>query len=227
MNPKLAKKLADQFQELSDTLMAISGTFRSAGEGGDDTGGDDETGAAVRKPAAKSKSAAAPAKPAAKGKAKAESQESDVSEDDVREALQALAEAKGKGALVAALASVGAGALKEVDESQYAELIEKANEMAESEDEYDEDGEVEGAKPAAKGKKAAPAAKGKTKKPAATKESATEKFTELAESDVDAAKVLLKELGVKKFSMLDDDETDWNDVTAQIEAAMDGDGGLV
>ncbi len=222
MNAKIAKKLSEQFAAMGVLMDEISGTFRSAGDGGEDTAGNGSAGTKVR-PGTK-------AKPAARGKKAADPDE--VSEDDVREALQALAEAKGKGALVAALASVDCGALKEVDEGRYAELIETANDMAASDDEYDEDGEVVEAKTtkkpagkaAAKGKAAPAAPKGRAKK--ATRESATEKFTELVEADVDAAKALLKEWGVKKFTALDDD-SDWAEVTAQIDEAAEGEGSLV
>lgn len=222
MNAKIAKKLAEQFAEMGVLMDAISGTFRAASDSGEDTAGNGGAGTKVR-PGTKT----APAKSAARGKAKADA-EDDVTEDDVREALQGLAESKGKGALVAALGSVGAGALKDVDESQYQELIDNVTSILESGEEYDDDGEVIEAPAKGKkapAKKAAPAAK-TTRAKKATRESATEKFSELAAEDEDAAKALLKELGVKRFGLLDDD-SDWTEITEQIAEAFEGEGGLV
>ena len=104
LKQKDVAKLAKQFDQLSEIVLAIAGTFRSAGGAADDSGDDGEAGDEVRPSAGKSKSAAS--KPAAK-KTAAKGKAAEVTEDDVREALQELAEAKGAGALVAALATVG------------------------------------------------------------------------------------------------------------------------
>ena len=225
LKQKDVAKLAKQFDQLSEIVLAIAGTFRSAGGAADDSGDDGEAGDEVRPSAGKSKSAAS--KPAAK-KTAAKGKAAEVTEDDVREALQELAEAKGAGALVAALATVGAGALKDVEEEQYAELLEAAKEMTENDEEYDEPEEKPAKKTASKAAAKTPAKKtaAKAKKPAADQDSATEKFSELVEADQDAAKALLKELGVKKFSLLDDD-TDWDEVQGKIEEALEEAGGLV
>lgn len=135
------KKLAEQFDELAQTLMAISGTFRNAGGAGK-TASDD--GKVAGKPAAR------------KGKAAAvEAEDDGLTIDAVREKLKELVEAKGKDKMVEALESVGAAKLADVDESQYQELVDAAQGM------IDEEDEAPAKKPAAK-KTAGKAKKGPT-----------------------------------------------------------------
>jgi hypothetical protein len=107
------KKLAEQFDALAETMLAISGTFRSAVGGGEVGSGDGKATKPVRG-----------AKPAA-----------ETTEDTVREALKELAASKGKEKMAEALASVGAGRLPDVDASQYDELLSTIKEMMEAEDE--------------------------------------------------------------------------------------------
>ncbi len=106
------KQLADLFDELSETMTKIAGTFRGAGSSQPSADGDAGAGRKVRKPA----------KPAPDA-------EEAITEDTVREALKKLADEKGAGEMKKALESVGAGRLSDVDEDQYEELmanIEKA-----------------------------------------------------------------------------------------------------
>lgn len=193
------KKVAEQLDAISEAFMALAGTFRSGG--GSASGGsvDGEATKPVRasKPAAGSKS-----KPAAK-KAEAEPDE-ELSIDTVREKLKELVEAKGKDKMVEALESVGAGKLADVDESQYQELVDKAQELIDEEDEPEE-------KPA---KKAAPAKKtSKTK--AVTLEDLTAAAKELIEADKAAFVKLTKKFG--KPSECDEDQ--YADFLKAIQAA--------
>jgi len=175
------KKLADQFDELAQQLIAISGTFRNAGGAGKPASDD---GKAASKPAAR------------KGKAAAvEAEDEGVDIDTVRAKLKELVEAKGKDKMVEALESVGAGKLADVDESQYQELMDKAQEMIDEEEE---------AKPAAK------KAKGKTKK-GPTLDEVKEAAQALIDADKPAYLKLAKKLGKPT-------EMDEGDYAAAIEA---------
>jgi hypothetical protein len=142
-----SKKVAEQLDAISEAFMALAGTFRSSGSADQADDGDEPTA----KPVRSSKSAAKPAasKPAAK---KAQAEQDELSIDDVRTKLKELVEAKGKEKMVEALESVGAGKLADVDESQYQELVDKAQEF------IDEEDEAPAKKPAAKktAKKAGP-----------------------------------------------------------------------
>jgi hypothetical protein len=105
------KQLAELFDQLAETMTAISGCFRS--EGGDSAGAEGNgkaTGKVRGKPAAK------PTKPA-------EDDEKEITEDTVREKLKELADAKGAATMKKALESVGAGRLSDVEEEQYEELL--------------------------------------------------------------------------------------------------------
>jgi len=180
---KTFAKLADQFSELTDILLAISGTFRAAGDGGEEDGGDEPAGKKVRgaKPAA--------GKPAAKSKAKA----SEVTEDTVREKLTELADAKGAAVMKEALQAVGAGRLSDVGEDQYQELIDKAQELLDAED-----------APPPKKKAAAK----KAKPEPVDFDELTAKFKKLMKDDIAAAKAVLKANGVAKLAELDQDDED-------------------
>lgn len=181
MEAKTAAKLAEQFDALSEALSAIAGTFRHAAGGAGGAGGDEP---APRRAAAK------PSKPS-----KPAPTEDEVTEDAVREALKELAATKGKDKMAAVLASVGAGRLPEVDESQYGELMEAiAAAMTDEEEEA----------PPPKAK-----AKAKTKKaPAVTYDQVEEAFRAVAKADKVAAKAILKEAGLAKLSDIDTDDAE-------------------
>lgn len=124
-----SKKVAEQLDAISEAFMALAGTFRSGSGDSDGEGVDGE----ATKPVRGAKSAS---KPATKSPAKkAQAEQDELSIDDVRTKLKELVEAKGKEKMVEALESVGAGKLADVDESQYQELVDKAQEFIDEEDE--------------------------------------------------------------------------------------------
>lgn len=194
-----SKKVAEQLDAISEAFMALAGTFRAGSGSDEDSSGDGEAAKPVRgtKPAAKSAS-----KPAAK-KAQAV-EESELTIDDVRTKLKELVEAKGKEKMVEALESVGAGKLADVDESQYQELVDKAQEFIDEEEEADP-------VPAKK----APA-KGKAKKAGPTLDEVNEAAKALIAADKPAYLKLSKKLG--KPSEMDED--DYAAAIAAYEAAM-------
>lgn len=194
------KKVAEQLDAISEAFMALAGTFRSGG-GSADGGSVD---GAAEKPVRGGKSKPKPA--AAKEEAASE-----MSIDDVRTKLKELVEAKGKDKMVEALESVGAGKLGDVDESQYQELLDKAQEFIDEEDE-----------PAPK--KAAP--KGKKKGPSL--DDVNEAAKALIAADKPAYLKLAKKLG--KPSEMEED--DYAAAIAAYEQAMpegseDGDDDLL
>lgn len=204
-----SKKVAEQLDIISEAFMALAGTFRSGSSSDEDGAGDGE----VAKPVRGAKSTAKPAasKPAAT-KAKAV-EESDLTIDEVRAKLKELVEAKGKEKMVEALESVGAGKLGDVDESQYQELLDKAQEFIDEEDEA----------PAKK-----PAPKGKTKKAGPTLDEVNEAAKALIAADKPAYLKLAKKLG--KPSEMEED--DYATAIAAYEQAMpegsdDGDDDLL
>ena len=204
-----SKKVAEQLDIISEAFMALAGTFRSGSSSDEDGAGDGE----VAKPVRGAKSAAKPAasKPDAK-KAEAPA-ESDLTIDEVRAKLKELVEAKGKDKMVEALESVGAGKLGDVDESQYQELLDKAQEFIDEEDEA----------PAKK-----PAAKGKAKKAGPTLDEVNEAAKALIAADKPAYLKLAKKLG--KPSEMEED--DYAAAIAAYEQAMpegseDGDDDLL
>lgn len=208
------KQLAKQFDEMSELLMAIAGTFRNAGSSGEAEGDDDTPAKSVR---GTGKSAAS--KPAAKKASK----EADLTEDDMREALEALSDAKGKDALVEALSHVGAGKFSEVDEGDWPELKTKVDELMAADDDLGDDD----ADKTPKGRKAT-ASKPAAKKAAAKKKALSleddvqPKFAELVDADRDQAKKLLKKHGAAKLSELDEDS--FVDFLADVEAALEAAG---
>ena len=189
-----SKKVAEQLDAISEAFMALAGTFRSGGSGTADTDGDE--------PAAKPVRGAKPTpKPAAKRAAKkAQAEQDELSIDDVRTKLKELVEAKGKEKMVEALESVGAGKLADVDESQYQELVDKAQEFIDEEDE-----------PAPK-----PAAKKTAKKAGPTLDDVNEAAKALIAADKPAYLKLSKKLG--KPSEMEED--DYADAIAAYEQAM-------
>lgn len=188
------KQVADTLDEIAELFTKLSGTFRSGGS----SSGSDEVDATSRV-----KIPAKPARPTSKSKP-AEAVE--ITEDDVREKLKELAGSKGKDAMVAALESVGAAKLGEVDESQYGELIAKADEL------LADDGDA----PAAK--KAGP------KKPAAKKAGPTvEQVVEAAKALIDADKPAYIKLTKKLGKPTEMDESGYADAIAAYEAAMPDD----
>lgn len=158
------EEVADILDEIGVLFTKLSGTFRP-GAGGKSSGSGD--GKAGKKPAGKS-----PAK------VEAGAEEGDVTIDDVRVKLKELAASKGKEKMVEALESVGAGALADVDESQYGELVEKAQELIDEEDEA----------PAKK-----PAKKAAT--PKVTKKQLMDAAAALQEADKPALVKLVKKFG--------------------------------
>ena len=179
-----SKKVAEQLDIISEAFMALAGTFRSGGSADQADDGDEQ----VAKPVRGSKSTPKPAaKPAAK---KAQAEQDELSIDDVRTKLKELVEAKGKEKMVEALESVGAGKLADVDESQYQELVDKAQEFIDEEDE-----------PAPKAK---PAAKGKAKKAGPTLDDVNEAAKALIAADKPEYLKLSKKLG-KPSEMEEDD----------------------
>jgi hypothetical protein len=115
--------------------------------------------------------------------------------------------------MVEALESVGAGKLADVDESQYQELLDKAQELIDEEDEPEE-------KPKTKAKPAAKKAK------AVTLDELTAAAKELIEADKPAFVKLSKKFG--KPSECDEDQ--YADYLKAIQAAMpeaDGDDDLL
>ena len=201
-----SKKVAEQLDAISEAFMALAGTFRSGVEGGADTDGDEPAAKPVRGAKSTPKPAA---KPAAK---KAQAEQDELSIDDVRTKLKELVEAKGKEKMVEALESVGAGKLADVDESQYQELVDKAQEFIDEEDE----------EPAPK-----PAAKGKAKKAGPTLDDVNEAAKALIAADKPAYLKLSKKLG--KPSEMEED--DYAAAIAAYEQAMpedeDGDDDLL
>jgi hypothetical protein len=197
-------KVADQLDELAQVVIALSGTFRAAGGGGGTASGKGKTGG---KPAGK---------PPAKVAAGAAEEGAELTEDDVREKLKELVAAKGKDVMVSALESVGAAKLGDVDESQYAELVEKIDELI-----AEEETEPEPAKPAKK-----VAAKKTAKKAGPTLEEVTAAASALIDADKPAYMKLMKKLGKPS----DMDEANYAAAIAAYEAAMpdtDGDDALL
>lgn len=167
MNHKL---IADQLDNAADALHAVADCFREQSGDGADSAAD----AAPAKPVSKPKPAAT-VKPAAK---KAAAEEPEVTIDDMREKLKELIAAKGKEKMVEALATVGAGKLADVDESQYSELMATVDTMIADE------GEAEVPVPAKK-----------TKTPAVTLEQVSDAAKALIAADKPAYLALAKKLG--------------------------------
>lgn len=198
------EKAADVCDNIAAEYGKLANIFRAAANTG--ANGDAEGSAAGAKRAGKR--GAAGSSKASTGK-KAAAQE-DLSIDDVREVLKELVEVKGKEVMVEALASVGAGKLADVDESQYGELVEEAKRLMEAE-------EPEEA-PAPKKTRS----RSSSKKKGPTADDLLEKFKELLDADRAKAKAVLKELGVAKISEVDEDDV--ADAMAAVEAALEGDG---
>ena len=202
--PVNADEVADTFMQISELFSFLANSFRGASPAGGGAAGGGKTDGAVRgtpaKPAAKPAASAAPPAPA-----------SDLTEDDMREALSALAESKGRDALVSALAAVDAGKFSEVDPDRYQELKDAIDaEMAKPDEEP--------AAPPPAAKKTASKPKG----PALAE--VQERFTELVGVDRDAAVALLKKYKVKKFGELPA-TTDTVKLLADVEAAFPEEGG--
>lgn len=194
------KAIAAQLSIIGTAYLALEGYFRAASGDAGEEGGD----APASKPVRGGKSAPA-SKPAAK-KAQAEPADADLSIDEVREKLKELVAAKGKEKMVEALESVGAGKLADVDESQYQELVDKAQEFIDEDDEP-----APAKKPAAKkGKKAGP-----------TIDEVNEAAKALIAADKPAYMKLTKKLG-KPSEM---DEADYAAAIAAYEEAMPEEGG--
>lgn len=189
------EQVAETLDEIAGLFLKLSGSFRPSGKGSKGASVDGEAAKPVR-------GAKSTAKPAAK-KEEAE-QDEDLSIDTVREKLKELVEAKGKDKMVEALESVGAGKLADVDESQYQELMDKAQELIDEEDEPEE-------KSAKK-----PAAKKTAKAKAVTLDDLTEAAKALIEADKPAFVKLSKKFG--KPSECDEDQ--YADYLKAIQAAM-------
>jgi hypothetical protein len=204
------EQVAEKLDQISELFMQLAGSFRP--RGGSAKGGSVDGAAA--KPVRASKPAAGKSKPAPKEEAEADE---DLSIDTVREKLKELVEAKGKDKMVEALESVGAGKLADVDESQYQELMDKAQELIDEEDEPEE-------KPA---KKAAPA-----KKTAKAKAVTLDELTAAAKELIAADKAAFTKLSKKFGKPSECDEDQYADYLKAIQAAMpedaeDGDDDLL
>lgn len=209
MDTKTLERLAKQFDELAELITAISGTFRDAGEGGDGGAVDGKAAKPVR----------SGGKPAAKSATKKASKE-ELTEDDVREAMEALTKAKGKDALVEALSHVGASRFSEVEETEWPSFKEKMDELMAADDDVDDDDDAP-----AKGK-AKPAAKKAAAKKAKVPDLDDDiqpKFSELVDADRAAAKKILKKHGATKLSELEEDN--YVEFLADVEAALEEAGG--
>ncbi len=199
-------KLAEQFDQLAELMLAISGTFRGGASDSDEAAGDAKPSRKVRAAApADDEPAEKPARRSRKPAAGEEDTEDTHTEDQVRAALKELASVKGKDAMAEALASVGAGRLPDVDENDYGVLMKAVKEAMEAEEEEE--------KPAAKSK-----AKPKAKAKEIDFDDVKEKFTQLVETDKAAAKKVLKAAGVAKLSEVDVDDAD---AVAELAKAID------
>lgn len=196
------EQVAEKLDQISELFMQLAGSFRP--RGGSAKGGSVDGAAA--KPVRASKPAAGKSKPAPKEEAETDEE---LSIDTVREKLKELVEAKGKEKMVEALESVGAGKLADVDESQYQELMDKAQELIDEEDEPEE-------KPAKK-----PAAKKAGKTKAVTLDELTAAAKELIEADKAAFVKLSKKFGKPSEA----DEDTYADYLKAIQAAMPEEGG--
>lgn len=195
-----SKKVAEQLDAISEAFMALAGTFRSGGSDTADTDGDEP----AEKPVRGAKSAPKPAaKPAAK---KAQAEQDELSIDDVRTKLKELVEAKGKEKMVEALESVGAGKLADVDESQYQELVDKAQEFIDEEDEP------------------APAKKAPAKKTAKKAGPTLDDVNEAAKALIAADKPAYLKLSKKLGKPSEMEEDDYATAIAAYEQAMPEDG---
>lgn len=198
--PVNADEVADAFMQISELFSFLSNSFRGASSAGGSTADSGKAAGAVRGAASKTTT-----KPAAR--AAAETPSDDLTEDDLREALSALAEAKGRDALVSALAAVDAGKFSEVDPDRYQELKDAIDAEMDKPDEE-------------------PATTKKTvsKPKGPTLAEVQERFTELVGVDRDAAVALLKKYKVKKFGELPA-TTDTVKLSADVEAAFPEEGG--
>jgi hypothetical protein len=180
------KAIAEQLTIIGEAFMALSTMFLVDGDKAGKSAGASK---AAAKPATKSKSVP----------------KDEPTEDDVRTALKGLMDKHGKDKMVEALATVGAGKLGDVDESQYSELLENIEGFMAAEPE-------------------APEPEKKTRKPRAKKgpslDDVTAKFKELIESDKALAKSVLKELGVAKVSELEEDQ--YQEAIDAVAAALEG-----
>lgn len=191
-------KVADILDEIVVLFSSLSASFRNGAAS--EVGGVGNGKAA--KPVRASKPAAGKSKPAPKEEAE---EGEELSIDTVREKLKELVEAKGKDKMVEALESVGAGKLADVDESQYQELVDKAQELIDEEDEPEEK----------------PAAKKTAKAKAVTLDELTAAAKELIEADKAAFVKLSKKFGKPSEA----DEDTYADYLKAIQAAMPEEGG--
>lgn len=189
------KNVADKLDEIAALFTALGSDFRDAAEAGGDSAGNGKTA----KPGVR---AGSPAK-VAKGTEAAE-----LTDDDVREALKELVATKGKETMIAALESVGAAKLAEVDESQYQELMDKIEELKD---------EPEGEPAPAKGKAKPAAKKAAAKKaPTVTLDDLTEAAKLLIDADKPAYLKIAKKFG--KPSEIEEDQ--YGPMLEAIQAAM-------
>lgn len=198
-NPN-GRKVAALFAAIAASYLELEVLFRGDADEEGPAAGNAKAGKSV--PATKS-TPASKAKPSAK--TAAEEEELDL--DAVRAKLKELAEHKGKDAMVAALESVGAGKLSDVDESQYGELVEKITKLMDVEDEDEEEAPKKPAakKAPAKGKKAGPT---------------LEDVKAAAQALIDADKPAFLKLSKKLGKPSDMDEGDYAAAIEAYEAAM-------
>ncbi|UOF78595.1 hypothetical protein [Bacteriophage sp.] len=188
------EQVAETLDEIAGLFLKLSGSFRPRSGGA--------KGGSADGAAAKPVRGAKPSKPAAK---KTEEADEDLSIDTVREKLKELVEAKGKDKMVEALESVGAGKLADVDESQYQELLDKAQELIDEEDEP------------------APTKKPAAKKTAKVKAVTLDELTEAAKALIEADKSAFVKLSKKFGKPSECDEDQYADYLKAIQAAMPDD----
>lgn len=191
------EQVAETLDEIAGLFMKLSGTFRPSSSGSKAGSANGAAAKPVRG-----------AKPATKSTPKKEEADEDLSIDTVREKLKELVEAKGKDKMVEALESVGAGKLADVDESQYQELVDKAQELIDAEDDDEPEEKPVAKKPAAK--------KTAAKVKVVTLDELTEAAKELIAADKAAFVKLTKKFG--KPSECDEDQ--YGDFLKAIQAAM-------
>lgn len=187
------KAAADLFDEIAEKFTALSSLFRTSGGSSGTTKNDGKV--------------AGSSKPAKSSPKVEKGDEDEVDEDTLREKLKELADAKGVDRMVEALAVAGAGSLKEVDESQYADVFAEAQRLIDLEDED------------------APAPKKvAAKKTAKKKGPSLEDVQAAAQALIDADKPAYLKLAKKLGKPSEMEEPDYTKAIAAYEEAMPAEG---
>lgn len=187
------KAIAEALAAISEQFDILAGCFRNGGSDSSGAGVDGAAGGKKRPPAKKT---AAPA---------ADDTDYDELRDQTRAKLQELLEAKGKEVMVAALESVGAGKLADVDDTQLQELHDKAQEFIDAEEEEEET--------------PPPAKKGRAKKAAAPAVT-LEQLQEAARALIEADKAAYMKLAKKHGKPSEMDESGYAAALAAFQEAM-------